>query len=96
MVVLALHVALYLPGCRSLKDRRRLVRPVVEGARERFRVSAADLGGADRWHRAELGFAVVSGSHAHARDVMDEVERFVWSFPEIEVLETGRTWLEEP
>jgi uncharacterized protein YlxP (DUF503 family) len=38
---------------------------------------------------------VVSGSAGHAEDVLAEVERFVWSFPEVEVLQERRTWVEE-
>jgi len=93
--VLALRVDLHLPACRSLKDRRQVVKPIVEGARQRFRVSAAEVGGLDRWQRAELGFAVVSAVPHQASAIMDEVERFVWSFPEVEVLLAERNWLEE-
>ena len=28
-------------------------------------------------------------------EVLDEVERFVWSFPEVEVLRVDRLWVEE-
>jgi hypothetical protein len=27
--------------------------------------------------------------------VLDDVERFVWSFPEVEVLRIDRLWIEE-
>ena len=37
----------------------------------------------------------MSGTAGHAGAIIDEVERFVWSFPEIEVIEADRTWLEE-
>ncbi len=94
MFVLAMHIELLLPGCRSLKDRRQVVKPIVEGARQRFRVSAAEVGYLDKWQRAGLGFAVVAAQQHHATDVMDEVERFVWSFPEAEVAGSERTWLE--
>ena len=36
----------------------------------------------------------VANSQHHATDVIDEVERFVWSHPEVEVLNTERRWLE--
>jgi uncharacterized protein YlxP (DUF503 family) len=38
--------------------------------------------------------AAVGGSERHVRDVIDEVERFVWAQPGVEVLSTERTWLE--
>ncbi|MFN0026535.1 MAG: DUF503 domain-containing protein [Acidimicrobiales bacterium] len=94
MFVLALRVELLLPGCRSLKDRRQAVKPILDGARHRFRVSAAEVAHLDKWQRAGLGFAVVAAQPSHATDVIDEVERFVWSFPDVEVSETERTWLE--
>jgi uncharacterized protein YlxP (DUF503 family) len=40
-----------------------------------------------------VGVAVVSGSARHAQEVLDAVERFVWSFPEVEVIASDRDWL---
>ncbi len=95
MHVLALRVSLYLPQVRSLKAKRALVKPVVEGARRRFRVAAAEVSDQDSWHRAELGFVTVTGSVRHADEIIDEVERFVWSFPDVQVVRATRSWLEE-
>jgi uncharacterized protein YlxP (DUF503 family) len=92
--VAALSIDLYLRESRSLKAKRALVKPVVEGMRRRFQVSAAEVGEQNTWQRAALGVAVVASSESHARDVCDQVERFVWSFPEVEVLRIDRHWLE--
>ena len=89
--VLALTVDLRIPAAQSLKERRAVVTPLLEGARRRFAVAAADTG-SDRHQRAELSFAAVSGSVTHATEVIDAVERFVWSFPEVEVVSTERQW----
>ncbi|MFP5255432.1 MAG: DUF503 domain-containing protein [Acidimicrobiia bacterium] len=94
MFVLSLEVQVRIPSARSLKDRRQALRPVVEGARRRFRVSAAEVEGQESWQRAGLGFAVVASSHTGAVETIDAVERFVWSFPELEVLSAVRTWSE--
>jgi uncharacterized protein YlxP (DUF503 family) len=37
---------------------------------------------------------VVSPSVSHAEQVLDGVERFVWSFPEVEVVSSRRDWLD--
>jgi uncharacterized protein YlxP (DUF503 family) len=92
--VLALSVELHLPQCRSLKDKRAVVKSMTEGARKRYAVAAAETDHQDTWQRAQLGFACVSGSTTHADEVIDEVERFVWSFTEADVVEVGRTWME--
>ena len=95
MQVLAVEFDLRLPGCQSLKEKRAVLRPLVDGLRNRHPVSVAETDHQDLWQRAAVGVAVVSETPGHARAMMDEVERFVWSFPEIEVLSTTPRWLEE-
>jgi uncharacterized protein YlxP (DUF503 family) len=94
MFVLSLAVDVHLPAARSLKDKRQVVRSIVEGAQQRFRVAAAETDFHDKWQRAALGFAAVAETARHATDVIDEVERFVWSRPDIEVAGAERRWLE--
>ena len=66
-----------------------MVKPILEGARRRFQVSAAEVAHHDKWQRAELGFAVVGAHAGHLEEVLAAVERFVWSFPEAEILGSG-------
>ena len=94
MHVASLRFDLHLGQSRSLKAKRAVVKPIVEGARQRFGVAVAEVGHQDRWQRAAVGVAAVGSSPGHVADVLDAVERFVWSFPEVEVLETERAWLE--
>jgi uncharacterized protein len=94
MYAAALRFDLYLRECRSLKAKRAATKPVVEGLRRRYHVSVAEVGHQDAWHRFAMGVAAVASSESHLRDILDEVERFVWSFPEVEVLRTDRSWLE--
>ena len=93
MHVRALSLELHLPQVRSLKEKRAVIRPILDGARQRYRVAAAEVSHQEQWQRAGLGMAVVSAGPGHADDVLDEVERFVWSFPEVEVLAADRSWL---
>ncbi|MGI8684896.1 MAG: DUF503 domain-containing protein [Acidimicrobiales bacterium] len=73
-----------------MKEKRAVVKPILEGARRRYQVSAAEVAHQDRWQRAVLGFALVGADAGHLEEVMAAVERFVWSFPEAEVLDAGR------
>lgn len=72
-----------------------MVRPIVDGARRRFSVAAAEVDHQNAWHLATVGVAAVSGSAGHAQEVIDAVERFVWSFPEVEVISSARAWMTE-
>lgn len=84
---------LRLPAVHSLKEKRAVLRPILDGARRRYAVAAAEVGAQEAWQSATIGMAAVSGSAHHAGEVLDAVERFVWSFPEVEVTSTLRNWL---
>ena len=86
------RLELHIPQSRSLKQKRAALRPVVEGLRQRFSLSVAEVGYQDTWQRALVGLAVVSGSHRQAADVVDTVERWVWSRPDVEVCDFSCQW----
>jgi uncharacterized protein YlxP (DUF503 family) len=90
----SLTLDLRIPDRRSLKEKRSTVKHLVDACRSRFGVAAAEVGYQDQWQRCELGFAAVSGSPGQVESVLDSVERFVWSHPEVEVVGTSRAWLE--
>ncbi len=92
--MLALELDIHIGASQSLKDRRQVVRALLDGTRRRFGVSVAEVGGQDSWQRAGLGFVVVASTPGLATDVIDEVERFVWSHPELAVLSAERTWMD--
>jgi uncharacterized protein len=92
--VAALVIDLHLPDVHSLKEKRAVVKPIVEGARRRFHVASGEVDHQDKWQRAQLAMAAVAASERHCGDILDEVERFVWSFPEVEVVNVDRRWLD--
>jgi uncharacterized protein len=94
MYVATIRFDLHIPESRSLKAKRASVKPLVEGLRRRYSVAVAEVDHQDQWQRTEIGVAAVGASVAHVCDILDEVERFVWSFPEVEVLAADRSWLE--
>ena len=91
----AVRVELFLPHVHSLKEKRAVIKPIVEGARRRYQASVAEVDHQDKWQRATLGFAVVSSSSSHVQEVLDSVSRFVWSFPEVEVVDSQFRWAEQ-
>ena len=94
MHVLALEIDIHVPTSRSLKDKRAVLRPVIDGIRRRYPVAVAEIDHQDVWQRAGVGVAAVAGTVSHAESIVDDVERFVWSFPELEVVDTVRRWME--
>ena len=68
-----LHVSLHVPEARSLKEKRQVVKSILDRTRNRFGVAAAEIEDQDLHRKAVLGFASVSGSYTHAKDIVQKV-----------------------
>lgn len=95
MHVAAVRFELHVPQSGSLKSKRAAIRPIVDGLRHRFKVSVAEVDHQDTWQRCAIGVALVSGSHAHLQDLIDEVGRFVAAAADVDLLDTVVSYLEE-
>lgn len=73
MIVGVLRVELSLPGSNSLKDKRRLLRSLLDRLHQSFNVSAAEIDHLDNWRQAEVGVSCVSNEAAHANSVLSKV-----------------------
>jgi uncharacterized protein len=94
MQVAALEMELHIGASASLKEKRVVVRHLVDTARRRFGVSASEVDFHDLWQRAAIGFSAVAPDAAHVEQMLDRVERFVWSHPEVTVVSSARHWLD--
>lgn len=66
------RIVLHIPGARSLKDRRRVVKSFKDRVRARLPVSVAEVGELELRQVATLGLAVVSGSSARCRRILSQ------------------------
>jgi uncharacterized protein YlxP (DUF503 family) len=78
MVVGVVTCELHLPESRSLKDKRRVVRSLIDRMFQRHRVSIAETGFHDLHQRAEISIAAVAGKEGDMETMLehlrDEVE----------------------
>jgi uncharacterized protein YlxP (DUF503 family) len=66
MFVGVLQVELSIPGAYSLKEKRHVLKGLLERLRRDFAVSAAEVDAQDVWNRAVVGAAFVSNDARHA------------------------------
>lgn len=85
MVVGTLELQLRIDGSYSLKDKRRVLRSILDRARNDFHVSIAEVDDQDLWNSAVLGVAVVSNDPIQAEAVLQTVIDMVDSRPEVEI-----------
>jgi uncharacterized protein YlxP (DUF503 family) len=78
MVVALLSIELFLPGSRSLKDKRMVLRRLKDRL-GKFNVAVAEVAHHDLWQRAGLGLVTIATTDDHAdRELaaaLAEVER---------------------
>ena len=84
---------LHLEGCRSLKDKRHVLKSLKDRLHNRFNVSAAETDHHDLWQRAELTVCVVSTDRTQAERVLREADRLVAAAAGARVLDTATSYL---
>ncbi len=92
MTIALLSVELFLPGARSLKDKRMVLRRLKDRL-AKFNVAVAEVEHQDLWQSSGLGIVAIGTSQAHveqqlsaAADEIERVEPGAITRTEIEVL----------
>ncbi|HEX6990066.1 MAG TPA: DUF503 domain-containing protein [Bacillota bacterium] len=71
------RLELHMPENGSLKDKRRIVRSLLDRLRSRFNVAAAEVERQDRWDAAVLALVCVSNEAAHVDAMLTEIVGWV-------------------
>lgn len=77
MIVGVLTVDLFLGESNSLKEKRRVLKSLIERVKNRFNVSIAEVGEHDTWQRSVIGVSFVGSGQAHVHKVLASVIRFI-------------------
>jgi hypothetical protein len=89
MVIGSLLVELLIPTSHSLKEKRSVVKSILQRLRNEFNVSTAEVGQQDRWQIAELGVACVSSDRQYARQQLEAVIEWLYeNRPDLEISHT--------
>ncbi|HEX4341703.1 MAG TPA: DUF503 domain-containing protein [Polyangiaceae bacterium] len=70
MFVGVARIVVQIPGARSLKDRRMVVRSFKDRVRARLKISVAEIGDAERWQIATFGVSVVSSDRGQCEELV--------------------------
>lgn len=76
-----------MPQASSLKEKRQVVKSILDRARQRYRVAAAEVEEQDIHRIAVLGFASVSQSRHHAEEIVQKILEGLRSHPAARIIE---------
>ncbi len=69
--VLTLH--LHLPGCKSLKEKRSRLKPLLTRLHREFNISVAELSRQDVWDEATIGCVMISNDHQFSEGTLQSI-----------------------
>lgn len=83
-MILSAEVECILYDGHSLKEKRSVLKSLMNRLRQRYNVSIAELDHHDVWQRTKLGIAIVSNERVHAEQVVQRVLEDIDTIPELE------------
>ena len=83
-----LTLYLSLPGCTSLKEKRRRLKPLIHRLHREFNISVAEIEYQDRWQEALIACTFVSNDKGHTQRYLQKVIRWIEkSWPDVTLMD---------
>ena len=77
MVVGVCEIDLITHESFSLKNKRKVIKKIIERTKNRFNVSVAEVDYHDLWQKSKIGICVVSNSSRIIESTLDKVINFI-------------------
>jgi hypothetical protein len=87
VVVGTCRADIFISDSNSLKDRRRVVRSILEHLRRNYNISATELEDNRLWRRTVLGVACIANEAKSADQTLSRVVRYLDTHPQIRLLD---------
>ena len=92
----AMWIEFHIPDSGSLKDKRKVVRPFIEGLRRLASLSVSEVAHHDSWQRSAVGVAIVAPDAVALEHLIERVRRYVDEQLEFGVVDVKLAYLETP
>jgi hypothetical protein len=89
MVIGVLSLEFFLPACRSLKDKRRILLSFKDRVRGRFNVAVAEVDFQDVWQRALMSVVTLSSDRKVVDQTLQRIRDEAETSLEGEVVKSG-------
>ncbi len=93
MHILLLELELHIHGARSLKEKRSVLRSLVDRLRTGYNVSVAETGFQDKWQRAAIAVVTVCSLRDRAQQTAERVIAEIESRGTADLIGIEQQWL---
>lgn len=87
MIIGSLELSIKIEGAFSLKDKRRVLKSLLERARSDYHVAVSEVEDHDIWNSSVIGVACVSNDAGRAESTLQKVIDLFDSDPEVGVID---------
>lgn len=85
MIITGFEATFLIHTAASLKEKRMVVKSVIERCRHKFNVSVIESGDNDKWQISRVGFAVAALSASTADNLLERIIEYLYADDRIEI-----------
>jgi hypothetical protein len=82
-----MHVALHIPLCNSLKEKRSALKPCIHYLQDHFKLAVAEVGDHDIWRSAVLAAVAVSRDKVFIEQALGQAQKYLEGRPDVQVVD---------
>jgi uncharacterized protein YlxP (DUF503 family) len=83
--LLTLHI--HLPGCKSLKQKRSRIKPLIIRMQREFNISVAEVDYLDKWQDSIIACALVSNDNGHTQRSLQKIIYWLETYwPDVDLI----------
>lgn len=86
MFVCVVHLRLFLFSVQTLKEKRGIVKSLLEKARQKFGIAIAEIGDHDLWQSSRIGIAMVGNDKGQLEKQLGKILAFIEQGSDLEVV----------
>ncbi|MEC9488199.1 MAG: DUF503 domain-containing protein [Halanaerobium sp.] len=80
-------VEIFIPGVRSLKEKRGIIKSVMKRLQNRFNLSISEVANHDSWQKTTWGIAIISTDAPHVHRTLERVMQYLYRERMVEVVD---------
>lgn len=92
MQLLGIEVTLHLYYVDSLKEKRRIIRSILDHTHHRFQISTAEIGYLNSLGRSSIGFGIATNNLQNGEKILQKVINYIDEQSAVEIIDIQ--WLE--
>ena len=86
MIVCSCEIEILIYSANSLKEKRHVIKSIIERIKSRFNASVAEVGFNELWNRSLIGIAVVSNNESLCDASISNIVKFIEYDDRVEIL----------